>query len=143
MHFISKTLLLTTRQPANKIFSHPHTLFVILKGQKTTKTLGKTSKTNLGPIFVTQHLDPFWLKNTETGPIFDTTAFTNKKIYIYIYIYPIRPICLLHFGPVSKDKHHFLPFVGEMKKIWRAQEKQNLHQMLVQISGGHFTIKLG
>ena len=61
---------------------------------------------------------------------------------LYIYIYAFRPICCLHFGPVFKRKTAFWALLGEIKKIWGEQKKQNLNQILVHFWGAIFTIQL-
>ena len=45
-----------------------------------------------------------------------------------------RPICCLHFGPASKEKPRFLPFLG----IWRRFEGN-----VGTFWGGHFYNKIG
>ena len=77
-HFFSKTFFLTPWQTAQKLFSHPYTLFVFFKipkkhyktGEKQEKSWTKFWR-NLGPSFDS--------KTPNLGPSFDSTA------YIYIF----------------------------------------------------------
>ena len=64
-HFFSKTLFLTTWQIAQKIFSHPYTLFVFLRYPKNTIKLGKNKQKKILDQVLTQPWTKFWLKKPQ------------------------------------------------------------------------------
>ena len=75
-HFFSRTIFLTTWQIAQKIFSHPYTLFVILSiPKKHYKTGEKQAKKNLGPSFDATLDQVLTQKTPNLGPSFDSTAY--------------------------------------------------------------------
>ena len=82
-HFFSRTLFLTTWQTAQKNFSHPYTLFVILNIPKKHYKIGeKQANKNLGPSFDAT-LDQVL---TQKKPQILDQVLTLQYIYIYIDI---------------------------------------------------------
>ena len=67
--------------------------------------------------------------------------YIYRCIYRCIHIYiAFRSICCLHVGPVSKEKQHFLPFLGK----WRRFEGNNFcTNFWYTFWEAIFTIKLG
>ena len=56
---------------------------------------------------------------------------------------PFRPICCLHFGPVSREKQHLISLFGEMKKDMRGTKDAKSAPNFGRLLEGRFYYKIG
>ena len=103
-------------------------------------------------IFAENYKSRGFTKKGKTWTSFNSTAHIYMCVYICVYIYifachryiyvAFRPICCLHFGPVSKEKQLFFCPLGGNEEDLRGTKMQTLHQSLVHSLDIIFTLRL-